>query len=647
MAITIRGTAGAWVAANATTQTVTLPTHQTGDMLLVRVGMKHATLPGDITCNTSGWARIGQFNNGNTASGNGLGDVQVAAFWKIATSGAETNPVITYHASVAATPSCASPVVFQKGAAEGWLTPVGDGGAIAAATNISATIQSHVTATTGDVIVAHLVTNDNTTLTVPTFTQTGLTLSAVTEAPATALSDATSNDISADACFRTVTAGTSSAAAVVTGTNSVADVGAAWTTRLRVVPADEGPAEVATGAGAAGDSDVSIASNTEIATGTGSAGDSTLNVAPNAGVAVGTGAALDATVDTVAGAAAKLRVYDIEFLIPAAGAATYANAEAAAGTGTASGPSARVAPSVGAIGGNGAASSATTAVLVSAQVAAGTGAALAARSSVKPNAGLAAGTGAASNAAVSTAVRPTAATGTGAASGASARVAVNALAAGGTGTAHNATVSTLVVTHAQAQAASGAGAASGASVHVRPRPTTAAGSGQALDATGRSGIEAAAEVAAGAGQAYNATVAAGQYAQAETAAGAGQGVGPSAAVAVNAGVATGSGAAYDAYPATIVAAFAFAQTATGTGSALGVSAHVQPHGGLASGSSHPGSEQGLATSTISVESVSSSISVETVSATIEVDHPPIFATISVDDQVSATVSVESALASVA
>jgi hypothetical protein len=236
MAISIRGTAGAWVAANATTQTVTLPTHASGDMLLVRVGMKHATLPGDITCGTAGWARIGQFNNGTAASGNGVGDVQVAVFWKVATSAAETDPVITYHASVAATPSCASPIVFQHGASEAFDTPVGDGGAIAAATNISATIQSHVTATAGDMIVAFLVTNDNTTLTVPTFTQTGLTLDAVAEAPATALSSATSNDISADACYRLVTAGTSSAAAVVTGTNSVADVGAAWTTRLRVSP---------------------------------------------------------------------------------------------------------------------------------------------------------------------------------------------------------------------------------------------------------------------------------------------------------------------------------------------------------------------------------------------------------------------------
>jgi hypothetical protein len=236
MAISIR-TPGTWVAANATTQTVTLPTHQTGDMLIVRVGMKHATLPGDITCNTSGWARIGQFNNGTTASGNGLGDVQVAAFWKEAASGAETNPVITFHASVAATPSAAVAMAYQKGAGETWSTPVGDGGAIAAATSMDATIQTHVSVTAGDMVDAFVVTNDNTTLTVPTVTQTGVTFAAVTESPAAALSSATSNDISADGCYRLANSGTSSAAAHVTGTNSVADVGAAWVTRLRVTVA--------------------------------------------------------------------------------------------------------------------------------------------------------------------------------------------------------------------------------------------------------------------------------------------------------------------------------------------------------------------------------------------------------------------------
>jgi hypothetical protein len=226
-------TEGTWVAANATTQTVTLPTHATGDMLIVRTGMKHATLPGDITCATAGWARIDQHNNGTGASSNGGGDVQIAAFYKVATSGAETNPVITFHASTAATPSAAVATSFSKGGGEIWVTPLADAGSIAAATSYSATMGSHIAVAAGDWCVGFSVTNDNTTLTSPTLTQTGITFAAVVESPAAALSSATSNDISADGCYRVANSGTSSAAAVFTGTNSVADVGAAMVIRLR------------------------------------------------------------------------------------------------------------------------------------------------------------------------------------------------------------------------------------------------------------------------------------------------------------------------------------------------------------------------------------------------------------------------------
>jgi hypothetical protein len=244
MAISLH-TEGSWVAANATTQTVTLPTHSTGDLLIVRCGMKHATLPGDITCATAGWERIDQHNNGTAASGNGVGDVQIAAFWKVAASAAETNPVITYHASVAATPSAAVATSISPTAGKTFATPLGDSGSIAAALNYSATMGSHISATAGDFLLGFSVTNDNTTLTVPTFTQTGITFAAVVESPAAALSSATSNDISADGCYRIANSGTSSAAAVFTGTNSVADVGAAMVIRIRE---QDPPAVTGTGA---------------------------------------------------------------------------------------------------------------------------------------------------------------------------------------------------------------------------------------------------------------------------------------------------------------------------------------------------------------------------------------------------------------
>jgi hypothetical protein len=232
-------TAGTWVAANATTQTVTLPTHATGNMLLVRVGFKHATMPTTVTCGTAGWNKIGEANSGTAASSNGGGSVQVAVFWKVATSGAETDPVITFNAgAVAATPSAAVASSYSKAAGEVWDSPLGAGGTIAAATSMSATMGSHIATATGDLVEVAIITNDNTTLTVPTVTQTGVTFAAVVESPAAALTSATSNDIAADGCYRIASSGTSSAAAVVTGTNSVADEGIAWTTRLRVTTAD-------------------------------------------------------------------------------------------------------------------------------------------------------------------------------------------------------------------------------------------------------------------------------------------------------------------------------------------------------------------------------------------------------------------------
>lgn len=229
------GTAGAWVATTTRNPTVTLPTHSAGDMLLVRMGWKSSTPTTDVAvCNTEGWTKLGQYYNGGGASSNGGGGVLVAVFWKVATSSSETRPVIEFDDATAPSPGAYCAVTYTKGASEAWYDPVGDGGSIAAATSYSGTIQSHVSAVSGDMLDAFAVTNDNTTLTVPTVSQSGLTLDTVTEYPSTALSSASSNDISADGRNRLATAGTSSAAAVVSGTNSVADPGAAWCTRLRV-----------------------------------------------------------------------------------------------------------------------------------------------------------------------------------------------------------------------------------------------------------------------------------------------------------------------------------------------------------------------------------------------------------------------------
>jgi hypothetical protein len=231
MAITLR-TPGTWVAAT-TNPTVTLPTHQAGDMLLVRVTWKSdVAASASATVNTAGWTKIGQGNNGTTNSSNGGGSVFVAAFYKIATSSSETAPTVEFADS---NPNAVVAMAYQKASTEMWVTPTGNSGPdTTSGTTHIATIATHIRTYTGDVVDFFTGIADDTTMTVPTFTQAGTTLNAVTESPATALTSTTGFDIAADGGYRTLTAGTSTAAAVVTSTTSTAETGTSWMTRLRV-----------------------------------------------------------------------------------------------------------------------------------------------------------------------------------------------------------------------------------------------------------------------------------------------------------------------------------------------------------------------------------------------------------------------------
>lgn len=235
MAISIRGNAGAWAASNATTQTVTLPTHQTGDMLIVRAVRKPFTNPDDIVINTAGWAAVGTgVANGATANGNGVGSMAFKAFYKVATSAAETNPVVTWGTTSAPGAACA--VVYQLGGGEVWVTPTGTGGGdTTARTSQTSTMSSHISVVAGDMCdFFRAACDDSGALTVPTITQTGVTFAAVAEQPAAAGLFADSNDIATDGGYRLATAGPSSAAAVITGTSAASEQHGAWQTRLRV-----------------------------------------------------------------------------------------------------------------------------------------------------------------------------------------------------------------------------------------------------------------------------------------------------------------------------------------------------------------------------------------------------------------------------
>lgn len=234
MAISLHASTATWTA-TTTGGNVSMPTHSTGDMLLARVAYKSSAIAtASVTTSTSGWTKLGEFHSGTTNSGVGTGSVAVAVFWKIAESSSEAAMVTT--TSEAVTVQGVSAISYQKGAGETWENPVGDGGSdTTSGTAISATIQSHVAVAAGDMVDLFYGVNDNTTCTVPTVSQSGITFDTVSEQPPTALDSTTGHDIACDGGYRLASSGTSSAAAVITGTLSTSETeAAAWQTRLRV-----------------------------------------------------------------------------------------------------------------------------------------------------------------------------------------------------------------------------------------------------------------------------------------------------------------------------------------------------------------------------------------------------------------------------
>jgi hypothetical protein len=234
------GAAGAWAAVNATTQTVTLPAHATGDQLILIAACKAATpasLDIQVTTPASGWEKIASFADGTVASGNGTGSVTQAIFRRICASSSETNPVVTWGGGQTAAPGIAVALGFTKGAGEVWLIPAVVQKATNNATSISVTMDSNPGITAGDWGAITHTTRDDSALTVPTWTATGATLAAVVEYPATAIASGTSNDMAGDAAYRSVTSGTASAAPVVTGTQAAAETGVTGFIRLRVATA--------------------------------------------------------------------------------------------------------------------------------------------------------------------------------------------------------------------------------------------------------------------------------------------------------------------------------------------------------------------------------------------------------------------------
>ena len=230
------GAAGAWAAVNATTQTVTLPTHSSGQIIVLIAACKAATpasLDIQVTTPSSGWHKVASFADGTTASGVGVGSVTQAIFWREATSGAETNPVVTWGGSQTAAPGLAVALTFNKAGGDVWNVPAVVQAATNNATSISVTMGSNPGITSGDWGVITHTTRDDSALTVPTWTATSATLAAVVVYPTTPIASGTSNDMAGTSAYRSVTSGTASAAPVVTGTQAAAETGVTGFIRLR------------------------------------------------------------------------------------------------------------------------------------------------------------------------------------------------------------------------------------------------------------------------------------------------------------------------------------------------------------------------------------------------------------------------------
>lgn len=295
MAISARA-AGTWAAGTGTTRTVTIPVGSTaGDLMVMHLACKPYTAA--PTVNQS-WTVLGTHADGTVANGNGTGSVRGAVAYKVHT-GAESNPVVTWGAT--SSPDIAVIVTFQKAASETWATPVTVFGNVNNSTAINAAVVSNPGVTAGDMCIAGIYTRDNSTITSPDFSQTGVTFGTRTEYPATAISTTTSNDMAGDSVYRLASSGTGSAAPVITATQAAAETGVLSFTRLRV----SGDASVSAGhasatASSSAPRDRIAAAGASVAA-TGEASQASITRVDGVGHAAATAAAADLSVLVPAG----------------------------------------------------------------------------------------------------------------------------------------------------------------------------------------------------------------------------------------------------------------------------------------------------------------------------------------------------------
>ena len=242
MAIAFRAV-GAYVSGVANLTPVIPAAQLNTDMMLCFYGTKPYN---DAPTINQGWTDLGNATDGVVAAGVDVGSMQTRVFYKVATSDAETNPIITNSTNNV---SGAVIIVFSRGGSS-WATPLGAGGGDATAgTGFSVTASSDVGHTIDDMVAAYAaLRSDAATQASIAVTIAGCTMGTFTESPATDLATTSGGDMAMSGGYVPITAGTSTAAPVYASTLAANHTGSAFVVRLRELANQTFPQAVTAGA---------------------------------------------------------------------------------------------------------------------------------------------------------------------------------------------------------------------------------------------------------------------------------------------------------------------------------------------------------------------------------------------------------------
>ncbi len=234
MAIAHRATDAATYSQNTFSPTINAA-QLTGDMMILIAGGKSHTIE-DWTM-TAGWTALASGQSGTVGAGTDTGSMVMQVWYKEATSDTEANPTLTE--VTAWNVAGAFVMVFSKAAGEIWVPPtVVYGADTAIGTAISATMSADNSLAANDHVICACAINTDAMGPLTTdlsASQAGVTFGSFTARQET--ETITGGDMSLHATEAAVTAGPSSAAAVLSGTGTASggadEVQAAYI-RLRV-----------------------------------------------------------------------------------------------------------------------------------------------------------------------------------------------------------------------------------------------------------------------------------------------------------------------------------------------------------------------------------------------------------------------------